>query len=415
MLEAGVVDSVTAERMESWYLQRNSRKTPPLITLFALIGALLTGIGLILVVAHNWDELSRGWRTFFAFLPLLLSQALYLYRLRKGSEGQAWKEISGIFLFFSVGTCLSIISQEFFLGGQLDMFLLTWTALCYPLIFLIRSAGTTALVLAMTVATAASAGFFYDHWSVYGICVAMLAGMMRIYHDFIADHKHRYFAVILHYLFPVALSVMISAPVFMIDEAAAFVLPAWFAILYLVGRSRWMQQWTVAENGYLVLGALSSVSMMLPFSFLESWSFHPGNEDFRYTLFWLLGFSFLSLVLMRQVRNREDNTFAPDLSLLAVPVLTAAWLISGNSALISAILINLYLLGLSVLMILRGIRTYRLLMLNAGLLLFISVAMMRFFDFQISYLWRGIGFIAAGGLFFMANRYLIRRKEEQKG
>ncbi len=45
------------------------------------LGAILIGGGIILLVAHNWENFGKGTRTILSILPLLLAQALAWYSL----------------------------------------------------------------------------------------------------------------------------------------------------------------------------------------------------------------------------------------------------------------------------------------------------------------------------------------------
>jgi uncharacterized membrane protein len=41
------------------------------VVLFSILGAALMGSGIILLLAHNWDQLSRVMRTVISFAPLV--------------------------------------------------------------------------------------------------------------------------------------------------------------------------------------------------------------------------------------------------------------------------------------------------------------------------------------------------------
>ncbi len=64
-----------------------------------LRGALLIGAGIILMLAHNWEDLSRPVRAALSFLPLLLAQGLAGWALVRRPESLAWREGTGALLF----------------------------------------------------------------------------------------------------------------------------------------------------------------------------------------------------------------------------------------------------------------------------------------------------------------------------
>ena len=118
-----------------------------LFIVFGIFGAILVGLGIILLVAHNWDDLSRTTKSFFAFLPLVVGQILCGFVLIKKTDSVAWRESATAFLFFSVGACISLITQIYNIPGNLSSFLLTWMLLCLPLVYLMRSSITSLLYL----------------------------------------------------------------------------------------------------------------------------------------------------------------------------------------------------------------------------------------------------------------------------
>ncbi len=99
-----------------------------------VLGALLVSLGIILLVAHNWDDLSRFSKTIFAFIPLLVGQGMCAYTLIKKKNSAAWRECSAVVLFFAIATSISLVSQTYHISGTMSGFLLTWMLLAAPVI-----------------------------------------------------------------------------------------------------------------------------------------------------------------------------------------------------------------------------------------------------------------------------------------
>src|SRR5690349_21064436 len=77
LLSGGVLDDRSAERLRAHYgrvPERNPRALALLV--FGVIGAGLVGLGIILVLANNWDDLSRPIRDGMIFALLLAAQGL---------------------------------------------------------------------------------------------------------------------------------------------------------------------------------------------------------------------------------------------------------------------------------------------------------------------------------------------------
>lgn len=84
LVAAGAISPENAAAIERHYGPVESRTNFGFIIL-ATVGAALVGAGIILLIAHNWDDLSRATRTAIAFAPLLIAQALVVtVRVRNG-------------------------------------------------------------------------------------------------------------------------------------------------------------------------------------------------------------------------------------------------------------------------------------------------------------------------------------------
>ena len=106
LVNAEVISNEVADNIRDYYLKKGSLSKNRLFIVFGILGAILIGLGIILIIAHNWDELSRLTKTIFAFVPLLIGQILCGYVLFKKWDNIAWRESSSAFLFFSVGACI---------------------------------------------------------------------------------------------------------------------------------------------------------------------------------------------------------------------------------------------------------------------------------------------------------------------
>src|ERR1700733_353389 len=73
-----VLTAEAAERMRRYYSGRESgaRGRSRAVVLFSILGAALVGGGIILLLAHNWDQLSRVMRTVISFTPLVCAQVV---------------------------------------------------------------------------------------------------------------------------------------------------------------------------------------------------------------------------------------------------------------------------------------------------------------------------------------------------
>lgn len=154
LLVNGVISSDTAEAIRNYYKQNKASPLSVLVLLFTSVGSILVALGLILIFAHNWDQIPRPIKVSFSFLMLLLGQALCIFALLKKKNALtnvAWRESSASFLFFMIAGSISLISQVYHMGGDFQSFLLSWLLLGLPLVYLMRSSLLSLLYLRVSV------------------------------------------------------------------------------------------------------------------------------------------------------------------------------------------------------------------------------------------------------------------------
>ena len=77
LVEEGVLSQSAADRLRTRYADAaGADERNWALNVFAVLGAVLVGGGLILVLAHNWDAFSRPLRVVLSLGPLMAAQAL---------------------------------------------------------------------------------------------------------------------------------------------------------------------------------------------------------------------------------------------------------------------------------------------------------------------------------------------------
>ena len=99
LIKNEVISQEVASKIESYYKSKQENSPNRLFTVFGVLGSLLVGLGIILILAHNWDDFSRTIKTVFAFVPLVIGQFLVGYSILK-KKSSTWREASGTFFIF---------------------------------------------------------------------------------------------------------------------------------------------------------------------------------------------------------------------------------------------------------------------------------------------------------------------------
>ncbi|MBS2097341.1 DUF2157 domain-containing protein [Carboxylicivirga linearis] len=418
LLHEGVITQQTADRIQDYYKSKKGSPTTKLFIVFGVLGAILVGLGIILIIAHNWDELTRTTKTIFAFLPLIIGQLLNGWVIIKKSESIAWRESVSVFLFFAIGASISLVSQIYNIPGNLSSFLLTWMLLCIPLIYLMKSSVSSLLCLAGITYYATQASYWiYPSSESYLYWVLFLL-ILPHYYQLYRNKPRSNFMIFHNWMIPLSLVITLGTLAGKYDELMYVAYMALFGILSLIGEKEFFSKQRTFSNGYRIIGSLGTIIVLLMLSFSWFWDHLRKTEDNLNEL--VRSAEFLSsivlialalvLLLYRKKEWRLDkiNPFAL-IFLLFIPT----YIIGLNSS-TAIILINLFGLALSVLTILQGARKNHLGILNYGLLIITALVVCRFFDSDMSFVLRGVLFVLVGVGFFVSNYVMLKKRKSDE-
>src|SRR5437868_5813217 len=153
LVSNGVLSQETADALRRHYSSQPSEPPRRLgFILSAILGSLLVGAGIVLLVAHNWDFLSRPIRCGIAFTPLVLSQALAVFVLLRRNGSTAWRETVAILNVAAIGTAIALVGQTYQIQGDFARFILVRMLLALPVVYLFQtSVGLSAYFVGVAV------------------------------------------------------------------------------------------------------------------------------------------------------------------------------------------------------------------------------------------------------------------------
>ena len=415
LLKAEVISKEVASKIEVYYKSKSSSSSNKQFIAFGILGAMLVGLGIILIIAHNWDELSRPVKTIFAFLPLIVGQIASGYTLLKKDDSVAWREGSTTFLFFAVGSSISLVSQIYNIPGELDSFLLLWMLLCLPLIYVMRSSIASLLYLIGITYYACEVSYWAHPTQESYLYWLLLALALPHYYLLYKNKPNSNFMFFHHWFIP--LSVIITLGV-VADTKEELMFAAYFSLFglfSLVGNTSFFTQQKLMRNGYTILGSLGTVFMLLMLSFSWFWDEirdepYPLNEmvfsaEFVTTLILTI---LASGLLYWQYKKNGLKAQQPTSVVFLLFILT---FIIGFFSVAAVVLINLIILAMGILIIREGARQNHLGVLNYGLLIITALVVCRFFDTDISFVVRGIMFVSVGFGFFGSNYWMLKKRK----
>jgi predicted membrane protein DUF2157 len=424
LVTTGVISQESADALRRHYSSLPSEAPRRLgFILSGILGSLLVGAGVILLVAHNWDFLSRPIRCAIAFAPLVLSQALAVFVLLRRNESAAWRETAAILNVAAIGTAMALVSQTYQIQGDFARFILVWMLLALPVVYLFRTTlgvsayfvGATVWVLASTKSSHFFRGQPNELWVWPLLALALPAFMMLL-----RQNRRGYGTL----LATTALAVAAAFSLGQTDDLGAqsfwrCSFAGFWALVYLVGAVSFRDWRLTRPHPFVAAGWIGIVSLAIFLTFQDSWRtrqwqnavdlvprHYPDVLAAGVQIAWVI--AALLVTAYAFWKRRELNVFPA----LLAPVALAGWAVAKRTGnpLLPSLLCNLFVLALGIFTLLRGVRAGRAFEANLGMLVIAILAIARFFDGDFEFVIRGIAFIAIGLGFLATNVVVFKRK-----
>lgn len=409
----GWVTSAAAGELTARYPERPRRFGATAV--LPVLGAALVLGGLILVLAHNWEELSRPLRAALALLPLAGTVWLGARTLARGGPA-ATREGVAVANSLAVAAAISLVAQTYQISGDTPRFLLTWAALALPGAFLLRSAVGIALYTALAVAW----GFAQrDVALAAGGLAGLLLGTVAWTVVEVRGRQRSLPVLGMAYL----LGGLWLVPAALRGLGGAGILPgylAWAALWTALSGPRPVAPASAATRFPAAIG-VGAIGVLL--SFRWSWRALSGQWwhgsrtplESGAGLAWFCVLWALAAVAAVAAWRQADGVRR---AWLGAPfVLAFLWLghAAGLDSAWGVVAANLLGAGLGLVTFLDGWRSHDGFRLNFGWLLLGALLLVRFFDQDLSYLVRGVAFVLLGASFLVLNRVLARRRTAANG
>jgi uncharacterized membrane protein len=417
LIQANVITEETAQRIKDYYDHQPSQSANRLFIVFGILGSLLVGMGIVLIIAHNWDTLPKIAKLAVGFLPLFIGQIVSGYVLVKKAEEKGWREGAAVFLFFAIAISISIVSQVYNIEGDLGGFLFIWMCLALPVTYVLRSSVASLLFIIGITWYACEVGYFNypnSHSPHYWILLLLI--LPFYYLEFIRKNLKNNFFYFHSWLLVLSLTICLGLFADQAEETILIAYMSLFSAFILMSQLKIFETGRVLTNAYLVVGSLGIIALLLALSFDWYWdelsdgSLNAmfGHPESIVSIVLLLVCTGLLLRLLKSKNWNEINSKS-----FAFIVFVILFFVGKSSPGVSQLLINLLILILAVNTIRDGAQRNHLGILNYGLLILTALITCRFFDTDFSFVVRGLLFIIIGVGFFAANYYMIQKRKKQ--
>lgn len=419
LVDKGILSEENAGKILEYYGgEKTVTKQQVALTIFGIIGGVLIGTGIILLFAHNWEQLSRGTRTFLSLLPLIIGQLLVIWVLWSQKKSTGWREGSSTFLMLAIGSSIALISQTYNIPGDFGNFLLMWMLLSIPLVYILNASLPAVLYF---IGITAWSGYTKANQSNPALFWPLAA--LIIPHFWQLAKNNLYSPQLSFLSWTVAISLCIATGITFADSFLGYwfiVYGCLFSVMFLAGNLWFTEAPTIWQKPFFIVGGAGITILSLLLTYSDMWhninvKFFPIPHifsgvstfvEFIMTIVFLITPIILAIITFR--RQQTNKLIFGLIFILAI----AAYLLYGltESPILPIIIFNTYLFVLALSTIIYGIRSSSLSTTNTGMVILALLIIFRFFDSEVGFVIRGIVFIALGIGFLVTNVLMLRRK-----
>ncbi|CUH95023.1 putative membrane protein [Propionispora sp. 2/2-37] len=404
---SGIVTEQSAERIKDYYgpvagLPRRSLA----VTLINVFGIVLVGLGIILLIAHNWENLSRGYRMMIAISMLLIAQLIVGFVIWRKKEQASWREGAATLLTLMLGASIALVGQTYHIADDTGRFLLTWMLLSLSLVYLLHVTvpavfyliGITTWVLNEPIA----------RQYVWGLLALIVPHYRMLFQHNRYANRVAWLGWVLTVCLYVSFGIVVGDR---LEHLNRLVYMALFAGTFFLGILCFPGTESVWRNPFKTVGLAGGAALSFWLTFIDGWGIMQLPASFSQEEIVLTAVLYIALVSLGTAVWRKTGCrhlwfgMAPAVAAVGYVLQYHGFTYS------SAILFNLYILCIGGHSIGMGIRQFDLARVNAGMAAVILLTAARFMDADFSFVARGVVFVLLGVAFLATNLVLLRKKE----
>lgn len=135
LTELGYLEQAQLDRIQNEYI-KTRKEGRNIFLIFALLGVIFIGAGVISLFAYNWSMLSREMKAFIALLPLFGVQGTLYWKVRSNGS-DVWIKSLTLALGIAFLSALGLIYQAYQLSFSLHSMMLAGFLLMLPIVYLL--------------------------------------------------------------------------------------------------------------------------------------------------------------------------------------------------------------------------------------------------------------------------------------
>lgn len=410
LIQKGIVTPEIAEQLKKYYGPvETTTGTRTFLMIFGVIGVVLVGLGIILILAHNWAALTKLTRLFISVGLLVVAQIASGVTLYRKRDSQVWLESTATLQFLMVGASIALVGQTYHLGDDTDTFIRTWMLLALPLVYLMHSRFVAVLYVIGVTCWASNTVNSPENQLVW----LFLTLVAPYYWHLIRKDRYANTTLIACWILNICLYISFAA-VFsrIIDQLGPLIYSALFTINYLSGVLWFNDDKLGWQMPFKIIGLAGNIVLIFMLTFNDIWRhLELGTQTISATEGLLVLLSLILVIAGNVLHIRKTGWRNLQYS-LAPFIIGGAYILKlyNESGVIATILLNFFLLSISISTFVTGVRKHNLGLVNIGMALLAALIIARFLDMNFSFVMRGLVFVLLGAAFLGTNLLMVRRK-----
>ena len=406
-----IINDETAVMLKEKYVQKQSFNT--LIVVFSIIGAILIGTGIILICAKNWENLPLQIRAIISIAPLFLSQLLSVFVLQKKTSSVAWRESAAILGTATMFSAIAMVGQTFHISGDFGNYLLICGILSLPLIYIL-DAFTPLLIYYYAIL---NWGALADKGVMFAaiLTVLFIAGLFYVFLKRKDEGAEFFYMVYLSLASGFILCWILS---YHLGGSVLLTLLAYFTLLFSAGSI-----FNKVELPFNIIATIGGVIILIILTFQSMWRYSEGINAIS-DIESLVYYAMISVMVLASLASaakgfkNDPLKFGCIISVILICIMRFVWQIAELDfwpyEFIFMLITNAALAYVSIGLIVMGTRKTNLLIINWGLISACMLIILRFFDQDMDFFWRGIAFLVLGVLILSFNLKIIKMKKSRQ-
>ena len=394
-----------------------------MIIVFAILGSLLTATGLVIVLVSFWDRIPEAFLAVLSFIPFLLGAGLALRTYAKKPNSIGWCEGSSVAWVAGLVATFWLIVSLFGIDLNFDAVYIGMAVMILPIAFLMNAAFPIIAYYAITTVYIDGSVGNYNAFNFIAGVLLFLAGLTFVLTKASDDYRRK-----------ISLwTVIVSSSVILIfwtitstesneDTSVLILVLGILTALYSADNG----EKTAYPFRYICVPSIAVIMCLLCINtnnLLLGGYFHGDNPRLLFP-----GIApFVSAVLLavgiyagkRGFRKNSAKTAFVVLSSLTAAICTVCSVCSEFLSYDSVDYLNLIMtlvsLGISITIIISGIRKAKMLTVNLGIIMLCFLIYFTIFAGRFDVFYGGIACIVMGGILLLINYKLAKSFKRTEG